>query len=468
MLRVHGRSILELKASMDGASAVDRARAASTILEAVLGERGDRDVSVVSADGSRDHLLVKVGNRELLRIGPADIAASGLAPEVYAETVRARLQSFLREEGRRRSVRELVLSICLVVLLGLLTLLAVRWIRDQRQDLRHWLERTVQTERGERARSMLVLSREGLEGVAYVLATLVALFAQIALVLSYVVFVLSQFALTSGWIPPLLHALLSPFGELLRRFAGFLPSVVVLVVAFYAVVGGIRVLRYFLDRVATGRLSLGWLPADLALPLRPLLEGALVLLALLIVSPLVAGSHEDLLSRLGLLAVAALLLGTLPVAATFCVGVFSVVSRRYSVGQWIEIGPHSGELTEVTFFELRLVPLGAGMIRIPHLLALVMPVRQLVGPPAMEIDLWLSAALPTAEAAATLARAVPERYGKADVQLQAIDPSAAIYRLRLPAVHLEARGELLAQIAATLASAGIAFSSLPAPDTRKR
>jgi hypothetical protein len=467
-IRVRGRTVLELQAEgPSGATPSDRARAASTILAAVLGEGGEQEVQVSSLDGSRDHLLVQVGKRELLRLGPADVAASGLNAEVYGESVRARLQSFLREERHRSRIRELVLSVCMVVLLGLLSFLALRWIHDQRQHLRRWLERKAQTGPAERARSMLVLSREGFESLAYVLATLTALLAQLALSLSYIVFVLSQFEVTRGWIEPLLQMLFNPFVDLLRRLAHFLPSVVVLVITFYAVMGGVRLLRFFLNQVATGHLTIGWLPADLAMPLRPLLEGGLALLALLAVSPLLAGSHEDLLTRIGVLAVGALLLASLPVGATIVVGVFAVVSRRYAVGQWLEIGSQSGELTEVTFFELRLVPIDAGMIHIPHLRTLFVPVRQLVGPPPLELDLSLAASVAPAKAMEVIAHAVPEQFGKAEVSLRSLDGSAAMYRLRLPAIHLARRAELLVLIATALAGAGIAPAGVVGPERQK-
>ena len=422
-------------------------------------------------DGVRDQLLIKVGTREVLRLGPADVVASGLAPEVYAEAIRARLQSFLRAKRRRRATRpcELVLSISPrgPPSGSSPRSLAMRWINDQRQHLRRWIARTAQTDRGQRARNMLVLSREGFESVAFVLATFTALAAQLALLLSYVVFVLSQFEATRGWIPPLLNILFSPFADLLQRFAHLLPSVVVLIAAFYVVLGGVRLLRFFLQRVASGRLTVSWLPADLAAPLRPLFEGAVVLLALLVVSPLIAGSHADLLSRIGLLLVGALLLAGLPVGATLLAGAFSVVSRRYVVGQWLEVGKHFGELTEVTFFELRLVPVDAGMIRIPHLVALWVPVRQLPGPPLLEIDLPLSPAVDPSVAMEAIARAVPESFGKPEVTLRSLDGAAAVYSLRLPPLHLGRRAELLVLVAAGLTRAGLALASTPTVQPNK-
>jgi len=460
-IRVMGRTLFELSGTQGIATPADRARAASAILAAILEEGGDPDVSVTSADGSKDHLSLKVGEREVLRLGPEDVAASGLAPEVFAESIRAQVQSFLRAEHHRGETRSTVLTVCMVILMGLLSFLAIRWISSQRHHLRLWLERKADTERGERMRTMLVLSRQALEGGAYVLANLTAWLTQIAIVLGYVVFVLSQFVATRGLIAPLLATLFGPFGDLLQRFVRSLPTAVVLVAAFYLVLAGARLLRFFLDRVASGRFVVGWLPADLATPLRPWLQGALVLLALLLLGPLVSSSHDGLLSRLGELALAALFLAAVPLCATLLLGAFVVLSRRYVPGQWIEIGRHAGEVTEVTFFELRLVPLGAGLIRLPHLLSLFVPVRQLPGPPVVEIDLPLSPAVDPVRALEVLARSVPERFGKAELSLRSFDASAAVYRLRLLASHADPRTELMPLLAAALAEAGVPLATWP-------
>jgi small-conductance mechanosensitive channel len=460
-IRVHGRTVLELVApGPSGSSPTDRAAAASTILAAALEEGGEPKVEVSSLDGTEDHFLVRVGSRDLLRLGPEDIAASGLSPAVYAESVRSRVESFLRDERHRGRIRELVLSVCMVVLLGLLSYLALGYIGNQRNDLRRWLESKAQTER--QVRGVLVISREGLASVAYVLATSTALLAQFAIILGYCVFVLSQFPLTRGWIGPLLHALLSPFGDLFQRFSHFLPSALVAVACFYVVVGAIRVLRFFLYRVSTKQLAVSWLPADLATPLQPLLEAAVVVLTLLLVSPLVAGSHSDLFLQVGLLALGALGLAALPVLATLLTGAFCILSRRYAIGQWIQVGPHQGELTEITFFELRLVPLDAGMVRVPHLRALLTPVRQLPGPPLLEFDLWLGASTPPPRAMEAITSALSDRFGKVEISVRALDASATGYRLRLPTLHRGRRSEVLVELSDAMVRAGIPLASQPA------
>jgi small-conductance mechanosensitive channel len=459
-IRVHGRTVLELVApGPSGTSPADRAAAASTILAAALEEGGEPKVEVSSLDGSEDHLLLRVGNRDLLRLGPQDIAASGLSPAVYGESVRARVESFLRDEGHRGRIRELVLSVCMVVLLGLLSFLALGYIGNQRNDLRRWLENKAQAERP--VRGVLIISREGLASVAYVLATSAALLAQFAIILGYCVFVLSQFALTRGWIGPLLQALLSPFGDLLQRFSQFLPSALVAVACFYVLVGAIRVLRFFLYRVSTKQLAVSWLPADLASPMQPLLEAAVVVVTILVVSPLVAGSHSDLFLQVGLLALGALGLAALPVGATLLTGAFCILSRRYALGQWIEVGPHQGELTEITLFELRLVPLDAGMVRVPHLRALLTPVRQLPGPPLLEIDLWLGGSVHPTKAMEAISLALTERFGQMEISVRSLDAAAIGYRLRWPTLHRDRRSEVLVALSEAMARAGIPLASQP-------
>lgn len=113
---------------------------------------------------------------------------------------------------------------------------------------------------------------------------------------------------------------------------------------------------------------------------RPLVRAVLILAGVLAIGPLLGVGSDSLVGRLGEWALAALAIGLVPLLAAASLGSLALLGRRYKLGEWVAIGPHVGEVTDVGFFEVTLVPQSAGRVRVPHLVTLWTAVQHLPAP----------------------------------------------------------------------------------------
>jgi small-conductance mechanosensitive channel len=423
----------------------ERARAAARVLATLVEEHGDPAVSLQGSD-------VRVGETALIRLQPED--AGSLDPPAYYESVRSDVERFLQRERRRARLQEGVLSVSMAVFLGLLTLLGLRWLGRRAEDVRGYIEEKARQSQGVRVRELQVLSPQTVESLLLALVGIGGFLLRVGLVYSYLVYALSRFQVTRGWIPSLTRAVASPFTALGERLGDALPAAVLLVVGAYLIRGGLRILGVFLDHVARGELRPRWLPADMAAPARPLATVMLVLVALVALGPMVSGVSDGVLSRLGLVGLFTLALGAVPAVASILLGVAIIFSRRYEPGHWVQIGAHTGEVTAVSFLDVSLVPLGGGRVRIPHLLTLFVTVHHLSGHPPVDVDIPVSSATPADEVLRVLKDAVAP-LGKATIELRSLARDAAVYRIEMHEAHPDTRSQVLAHAARALAAAQI-------------
>jgi small-conductance mechanosensitive channel len=385
---VHGRTLFDIAAPDGSAPAKDRAKAVAAILTETLERAGDDaplSVSVHPVPAAIDtpaSFSLEVGGRELLRVGSEDAKPSGLPPAVFAQALASKIEAALAHERHRFALQKLLQSISLTVLLGLLSFLALRRVAAAGENLRARVEERLSRLQGLHLRQLQLLSSETLQGASYAALGVARLALQLGIAYAYVAFALSQFPGTRPWVTPVTHAFTAPFLSLVERVVRLVPGLVLLVAAAFLLRGALRLSGFLLDRVASGEFTWRWLPKDLAPAVRPLVRGVLVLLALLAVGPLLGTGSDGLLARLGEWAVAAIAIGLVPLLAAASLGSLALLGRRYKLGEWVAVGPHVGEVTDVGFFDVTIVPQAAGRIRIPHLVTLWTAVQHLPAPAA--------------------------------------------------------------------------------------
>jgi hypothetical protein len=387
---IRGRTVFEVRAPDGATSAAQRARVAQATLERILDSPEVSNLATVEAlprtEGEPESLAIHVGGHEVFRVNESDASLSGMSAYLHAQSVATAVQGAISRERRRMAQHLLLQSVAMTVFLGLLAFLALRWIENAARRLRVLVEERLASGRGLSLRHIRIVSAQTLQGTSYALVGLGRVALQLGIIYAYASFALSQFEATRGWVGPLTRVVASPFVALIGRIGELVPPLLLLLAAAYVLRGALRLTGFLFDGVARGDVQWGWLPKDLAPAARPLVRLALVVAALLLFGPLVGAGSDALLGRLGLLAMAAVTLGSIPSVAAATVGTLAIFGRRYRIGEWLAIGGQVGELTHVGFLELTLVPLDAGRVRLSHLLTLWLPVRHLPGPPTREIE----------------------------------------------------------------------------------
>jgi hypothetical protein len=396
---------------------------------------------------------VQVGGRQLFRLTHADAIAAG-APGLddYAPQVQTSLDSFLTKERRRAQLQRGVLSISLVVFFALMVYLLFRLVQRVSKNVE---ERLLNGE-------ALVIARlaewgfgtERSRGLLLLLITSLRLAAWAGLIYLFLLSSLSLFERTRPWRDQLVSWATAPFTAFGERLLHAVPNLLLLLVLWAVLRGGWRAMTVTFDRIITGKTQVSGIPAPLVVPYRLLARAGLVLGAMLLL-PLVSGSDNDLVSRVGFLLLGSLALAGVPLAATAVLGTHALVVERYRLGEWIELRPRNGpplvgEITSVDFFHLRLVPESGGEVRVPHLSLLMMPVAHLARTRSLTVEVPVRmSAMPPARAIEVL-RTAAEKVLRSSgitsppaVELLEVTVEQARFRVAVPEGPQSLRSDLL-------------------------
>ena len=459
VVRLKDRRVFVVHGGRNGVSAHDRASRATKALERTLEEKASEDD--VRVDETAAYAVVYVGSTPIIQLGQEDADAVGDASlSVHAASVASSVRSALRGERVRSAIANTVFHVSLVVFAGLIMFLVLRRSTTLAERMQRWLE-----EHPERIPSLSVggvelLGRAGLRGVTGVLLTVVVRLLQVGVLYVWVVFSLSLFEATHDLSTRTSGFVTKPVGALAGRLGTALPLLAITFVAVVAVWGLVRFLGLFFGSIARRETWVSWLPPDVAGAAGVLARTAVVVLALVFAAPLVTGSDEGALSRVGIAALGAVGLASIPILAAGAVGVIYVFGRRLRTGDVIELGPHTGRVREVTLLETRLEDGQGCEIRVPHLSSLVLSARVVGRVPVAELHVSVEATQPQGRVREVLLAAARERDPRAQVRLVRLDRHGALYRVA--ALAVPDGPDLAVAVAEALAREGIALGALAA------
>ncbi len=461
-VKVHDRVVFVIHGARGNKTAAARAKDASKALESILEHEGD--IPEARVEERADTTSVFVGEIPIVTFGVEDARAAGEeSTKVLAAHVAALVQDTLRSEKRRAAIAAAVFSFSLLIFSGLITFLLLRRTNDLSHRAAVFLREQPERLPAIRLGQIEVLSRGTVRGSFGVAIALGHRLLQVAIVYAWLIIALSLFDATRGYTERLTGYVLLPLSSLANRTGATLPVLVVAAIAVLAVSILVRFIGLFFEAVERGETQLEWLPQDLARPTSVLLRGALVLVALVLGSPLVTGTDDGALSRVGVVALVALGAAAVPILATGAVGVAYVFGRRFRVGDFVESAGRVGQVKETTLLELRLEDAMGCELRVPHLLTLVRPTRVLGPSLLVSLEVTIDPEANQRAAHTALLGAARTLSSRATVALLRLDAEGALYRVT--GADLDPHGSnLIASLTAALAKEGIALGRAPQRD----
>lgn len=461
-LRLRDRVVFVFRTGRAGRTVEERARAGNSALESLLAHPDDLgDVRYEETQGTA---VVYVGKTPVTTLGPEDVEVTGEASvSVLAAQMTARLSDAASSERKRSAIATTVFSFSLLVFSGLIVFLILQRIGDAAARVRAAIVDDPERLHAVRLGKIEFVSAGAARGVTSIALTLGHRLIQAALAYGWLIFGLSLFDATRAYTQRMTGLVLTPLSGLATRVGTALPLLVVAAIAAFALTVLVRFLGLFFDSVARGDTRVGWLPRDLARPTSVLVRTGVVVVALVLASPLITGSDDGALSRAGLVALFAIALSTTPLLASVVVGVAIVFSRRLRRGDHVEIGTRSGRLVDATLLDVRLEDVSGCEVRVPHLVALLHPIRVHGFAPLATIDVVTAHGADTKAAEAALLSAARELSPRGRVELLSLDDGGARWR-----VTSASRGPtdttLGRAIAEALASAGIGLGKRRTPE----
>lgn len=427
-VRVHDKSVLVVRASRGGRSAVDRARAATQAIDALLAH--PEDIGETHFEETQGTAVIYVAKTPVLTLGPEDVEASGEASlSVLAAQVTTRLGDGISTERKRSAIAKTVFSFSLLVFSALIAFLLLGRASELAGRLRGSLADNPERVTAVRLGKIEFVSAGAARGALSIALTLGYRILQFAIAYGWLIFGLSLFEATHGYTERLTGLVIKPLYALAERVSTALPIVVVAGIAVFSVSVLVRFVGLFFDSVARGDTRIDWLSRDLARPTSALVRFGIIVVALVVASPLITGESDGALSRVGLVALLTVALACTPLAASAAVGVTVVFSQRFKKGDLVEVGGRAGRVVDVTILDVRVEDDVLSVVSVPHILGLWHPTRVHRHAPLSALDVVVDGSAPQNEVERVLLEAARQLSARGKVELLYLDGAGAHWRI---------------------------------------
>ncbi|WP_437901393.1 mechanosensitive ion channel family protein [Sorangium sp. So ce124] len=455
-----GRTVFALRVHRGSLSPPERAREAARVLERAAQEKAVPEVRVDEQDGVA---VVYVGDRPLVHLGPEDAAAAGhTTVAAHAAAVAGTVRDVLAKEQSRSRLATSVFSFSLLVFSGLIALLLLRKVGELVERGHAWVAEHPERLPALHVRGIEMLRPAASQGALSVALGAAGVLVRLGIAYIWILFALSLFASTRGTSEKLTGLVLAPMSELMGRIARSVPVLVLAILATLAVVVLIRFVGLFFGSVSRGETSLGWLPSDLAVATGVLVRFGILVAALLLAAPLITGTDEGALTRIGFVVLAAAGLASAPLIASAAVGLSVIYGRRLRVGDIADVGGRAGRVRELTLIEARLEDEDGCVVRVPHLLSLFHPTRIRGRPPVVAVEISVDPAADLERVRELLLKTGSGLGSRARAALVAIDEGGAHFRATMACDGDDVRSRWLIAVAQALVAAEIQLGRAPA------
>jgi hypothetical protein len=461
-VRLHEKTVFQVRASKAGQSATERARTASHALDTVLDEPDQESTRVEEAPGTA---VIFVGKAPIITLGDEDADAAGgdVTLHVYASGIATKIDDALRAERKRNAIATSVLSFSLLVSSALLAFLLFRRVGDLSTRARTWAREHPDAIPALRLGQIEVVRPAAVRGAVSIALALAHRLAQFAIGYMWLIFALSRFEATKDYTGRLAGFVLGPLSALIGRLGAALPLFVVAAFAALALSIAVRFVGLFFVGVARGETHLAWLPRELAQPTSVLIRAAMVLVSIILAAPLITGTDDGALSRAGIAALVAIGLACTPVLACAAAGLPTVYLRRLRPGDYVETGGRAGVVRDVNLLEVVLEDTVGCEVRIPQLLGLWHPTRVLGSAPLATIEIAVDPHERPAKVEETLVGAAVATCERARVELVSFDAGGARWRVSGIPKHGKGAASLADAVAQAITEQGIALGHAEGP-----
>ncbi|WP_437642276.1 mechanosensitive ion channel domain-containing protein [Sorangium sp. So ce854] len=454
-----GRTVFSVRVHRGNLSPPARAREAAKVLERAAEQKKIPEVRV---DEQAGVAVVYVGESPLIHLGPEDAAAAGAATvTVHAASIAATVRDVLAKEHSRSQIATSVFSFSLLVFSGLIALLLLRKVGELVARARAWVAEHPERLPALRVRGIEMLRPAASQGALSVALGAAGVLVRVGIAYIWILFALSLFASTRDYSQKLTGFVLAPVSDLMGRVARSVPVLLLAIIATIAVLVVIRFVGLFFGSVSRGETSLGWLPSDLAIATGVLVRFGILVAALLLAAPLVTGTDEGALTRVGFVVLASAALASTPLIASAAVGLSIIYGRRLRIGDIADVGGRTGRVRELTLIEARLEDEDGCVVRVPHLLSLFHPTRIRGRPPLVSVEISVDPSADLERVRELLLRTGAGLGSRARAALVAIDDGGAHFRATIACDGDDVRSRWLTAVAQALAAAGVPLGRAP-------
>ena len=460
-VRIANRDIVVLRASLLGRSSADRVAAIRQLLAARIADGGALEVS---ARPLGDAYIVRVGDRDIFAIVPADAnPLLGETAERKATAAVVQLRQALIEIGESRQPRMVAWGIVQALAATLAFGLALAGLARVRR--RAWAAVDRATARAPSASGVaqaLVRVTHALDYVRYAV-TAAAVLGSLSLGYLWLTFVLRRFPYTRPWGDSLRTLLVERAvwfgGEIARVIPGLFTIVVIVLATRFAV----RIARWLFAAVEQGRITLPWLYPDTAATTRKLVIGLLWFFAFVLAYPRLPGSGTEAFKGVSVLVGLMVSLGASGIVSQIVSGLTITYARALHVGDFVRVGDVEGTVIHMGALSTKLDTLRHEEVTIPNVQFVTESVTNYTRfadttGVFIPTSVFIGYDVPWRQVVALLLQAAARTSGvRVDppplVRQSALDDSGVRYTLLVCLVHPNARASVLDELHANIQDA---------------
>ena len=317
--------------------------------DAIVAAASDPSVAVdsVRVVESSDRILVAAGNRPLVTVVDADAALEQVGRLELAHAHMRRIQQAVADYRdartpaalRRSAVATLVATIVFAIFAALIVWLWRRLNALLTRRLQARIQSVgIQSFEVMRADRIWAAVRGFLGGVR----TLVLL----AGTLVYVGYVLARWPWTHGLSRNIAEFALHPLEIISNGIVANIPSLVFLIVLFYATRLTLRLIRLFFEAVERGTVTLSRFEPEWAPPTYKIIRIAVVAFAIIVAYPYIPGSESEAFKGVSIFIGIVFSLGSSTAISNIIAGYMMTYRRAFKVGDRVKIGDTIGDVIE--------------------------------------------------------------------------------------------------------------------------
>jgi small-conductance mechanosensitive channel len=461
-VKLHETVVLRLRVDRPAQSAAARAYTASRALEHAF-DAGSAEVRV---DSHGDARVVFVGDVPVIDLYEVDAQAEESASlDVYAANVAAQVRVALSAERRRSAIAATVFSISLIVFFGFIALYSLRKLGELASRARDAIAEHPERIAAIRVNTVRLIGAGPLRALLLGAVIIGRWALQVGVVYVWLVLSLSRFEVTRPYTAKLNHSLIDPLSSLAQRTLGSLPILVLTFALTAAVFVLLRFVELFFMGVSRGSERVAWLPRDFVAPVSSLIRVGIVVLAIVFAGSIVSDDPQGVLARLGGGVLLGMSLALTPLLCSIGWGAVLIFTRRVQVGHQVELGSYAGRVIGIGLLDTLLLGHDGTELRVPHLRALVTPLRLMDKPPRLAVTLCVSPQVEPSEVMELFSSALRTQGGVDDVlvELLHIDADGARYRASVPGRDERSPSELLLSLTRAMQREHIAFGRSTQP-----
>jgi small-conductance mechanosensitive channel len=351
-VRVANRQIIILRGPIAGYTAEDRVTGTLERIEQALeAEQWPGVATEDTPEGTR----VLLGGKHAFLVTKLDIdEQAGETTQLVAQEAAKRLQRAIGELREQETPRFLAMA---AVFSGLATLIfgVLLWLTYRANQ---WISRHLSAAAAIASTKVIVggirvLDTAQVLTLARRLVVLAAWVFGIFLATTWLTYVLAQFPYSRPWGEHLEGNLLDVVKQIVVAIVEAVPGLLFVVLIFVIARAVVRTTAVFFERVAQGRIRVGWLDADTAMPTRRISSFIVWVFALGIAYPYLPGAQTEGFKGLSVLVGLMISIGGASVVGQAFSGLILMYTHAFRAGDYVRVGDTEGTVIELGLFATR-------------------------------------------------------------------------------------------------------------------